>query len=874
MCVDYRALNKLTIKNKYPIPRIDDLLDQLNGAQVFSKIDLRSGYHQVRIHPADVEKTAFRTRYGHFEFLVMPFGLTNAPATFMTLMNDVLRPLLDKCVIVYIDDILVYSKDHDEHEKHLRQVFDLLRKHKLYGKLSKCEFFAPSVEFLGHVILSDGVATDPAKTLAIRDWPTPATAKDLMSFLGLCNYYRRFVQGYAAITVPLTDLLRQDRSFDWTEKAEQAFQKLKDSMSQTPVLCIADTNKPFVVTTDASDFAVGAVLSQDQGNGLQPVAFESRKMKPAELNYAAHEKELLAIVHALKVWRVYLEGRRFTVQTDHATLRHFQTQPHLSRRQARWSELLQEYDFEIQYIPGKTNVVADALSRRADLQTNAISTVTIDEALRDEIRQALPDDSDFGPAFRSLKDPRVDSAVPTSLLRHFTLSADDLLWYDEKRLCVPQGAWRTRLIHDHHDAPIAGHQGIDRTYAALHPQVYWPKLAEDVRKYVTSCDSCQRNKASQQVPAGLLQPMPIPARPWDHVSMDFITGLPKTKAGFDAIVVFVDMFSKMAHFVPTKTTATAPDTAQLFFQHVFKLHGLPAVLVSDRDPKFTSRFWQTLFKELGTKLAMSTAYHPQTDGQTERTNRTLEDMLRAFVGARQNSWDQHLAAAEFACNNAPNASTGLSPFHVNAGFAPRLPTALFRPSSDSVPAVSDLLTSLSNVSRMASDALAQAKGRQEQYANRSRRPLSFAVGDQVLLSAANITLASPGAESSRKLQARFLGPFRIAAVVSPVAYRLELPTTLKIHPVFHVSRLRAYTDPDAFPDRQRPAQPPPLFSEDGHDYYEVEHLMDRRKRGRRVEYLVKWAGYPDHDATWEPLSHLRHIPDLVEEYNADHPLDG
>jgi hypothetical protein len=296
------------------------------------------------------------------------------------------------------------------------------------------------------------------------------------------------------------------------------------------------------------------------------------------------------------------------------------------------------------------------------------------------------------------------------------------------------------------------------------------------------------------------------------------------------------------------------------------------VIVSDRDSKFTSRFWRTLFADLGTKLAMSTAFHPQTDGQTERANRTLEDMLRAFVGYRQNDWDQHLVAAEFACNNAVNSSTSLSPFRLNYGFDPSVPSSMFKPSSDTVPAVSEFMESMSNLVRTASDSLVQAKARQEAYANKSRRQLTFSVGDQVLLSAANITLASQVARPSRKLQARFLGPFRVVDIISPVAYRLDLPDSLKVHPVFHVSLLRPYIDPAVIPDRPRPAQPPPLFTADGHDYYEVESLLDRRRHRRRWEYLVKWAGYPDHDATWEPLSHLKHISGLVHDYDAAHPL--
>src|SRR4051812_7791041 len=366
MCIDYRALNKITIKNRFPIPLIDDLIDRLHGAKVFTKIDLRSGYNQIRIHEGDIEKTAFQTRYGHFQYKVMPFGLTNAPATFQALMQEVLRPFLDIFVIVYIDDILIYSKNEQEHTEHLQQVLQALRQQKLYGTMTKCKFFKESVEYLGHVISKEGIATDPKKVEIIKTWPKLNNLKELQSFLGLCNYYRQFIADYSKISSPLTDLTHKNTPFHWTTHHSDAFETLKDHLSNSPVLCIPNPNLPFTITTDASDFAMGAVLTQDQGQGPQPVAFTSRKMNSHERNYAAHEKETLAIMHALVKWRVYLEGRHFIVYTDHATLRHFPTQLNLSRRQARWTEKMADFDFEIEYLPGKQNVVADAISRRCD----------------------------------------------------------------------------------------------------------------------------------------------------------------------------------------------------------------------------------------------------------------------------------------------------------------------------------------------------------------------------------------------------------------------------------------------------------------------------------------------------------------------------
>lgn len=316
MVIDYRLLNRITVKNKYPLPRIDELLDQLSGAKVFSKLDLMSGYHQIRIKATDVHKTAFRTRYGHYEFRVLPFGLTNAPATFMRLMNDIFRPLLDKCVLVFLDDILVYSRNAKEHVCHLREVLRLLREHKLYAKLSKCAFFQSSTDFLGHVISAEGIKVDPRKIKAIKNWTVPQCTKDVRSFHGLASYYRKFVPKFATIAAPLTDLLGSKSKFQWTPEAQRSFETLKEALTSAPVLQpFHDTTDPIRVTTDASDVAVGAELAQFLNGKWHPIAFESSKLTPAEKNYPTHERELLAIINALKVWRHYLQGRKFLVIT-------------------------------------------------------------------------------------------------------------------------------------------------------------------------------------------------------------------------------------------------------------------------------------------------------------------------------------------------------------------------------------------------------------------------------------------------------------------------------------------------------------------------------------------------------------------------------
>ncbi|GJZ23242.1 putative reverse transcriptase domain-containing protein [Tanacetum coccineum] len=340
MCIDYRELNKLTVKNRYPLPRIDDLFDQLQGSSIYSKIDLRSGYHQLRVREQDIPKTAFRTRYGHYEFQVMPFGLTNAPAVFMDLMNRVCKPYLDKFVIVFIDDILIYSKDEKEHEEHLKAILELLKKEKLYAKFSKCEFWIPKVQFLGHVIDSRGIHVDPAKIESIKDWASPKTPTEIRQFLGLAGYYRRFIEGFSKIAKSMTKLTQKGIKFDWGEKEENAFQLIKQKLCSAPILALPEGSEDFVVYCDASHKGLGAVLMQRE----KVIAYASRQLKVHEKNYTTHDLELGSVVFALKIWRHYLYGTRCTVFTDHKSLQHILDQKELNMRQRRWLELLSDYD--------------------------------------------------------------------------------------------------------------------------------------------------------------------------------------------------------------------------------------------------------------------------------------------------------------------------------------------------------------------------------------------------------------------------------------------------------------------------------------------------------------------------------------------------
>lgn len=864
-CIDYRALNAITVKNKYPLPRVDELFDRLQGAKYFSKLDMKTGYWQIKMHEADIEKTAFRSRYGSFEWLVLPMGLTNAPATFMHLMHQILRPFLDDSVIVFLDDILVFSQSLREHQRHLRQVLDVLRANQLYCKESKCEFFKDSVEFLGHVIDRDGLHMMESKVKAVREWPTPTSVDDIRSFLGLAGYYRKFIKGFSSVAAPLTELLKKGTRFQWTTSEETAFRDLITAITTAPTLILPDPSKPYVITADACGYGIGACLMQDHGKGLQPIAFLSKKLTDAELKYETHERELLALFRALKEWRHYLYGSQFVLKTDHRNLIWLLSQKQLSARQMHWLQYFQDFGgvIPIEHVAGRLNGVADGLSRRPDHKPLRAALLQISENhvenLQEEIRTKL------------MEDP-----IARTILRHpashpkFMVSNGLILVRDRNRLYVPaDGKLRAKILYECHDAPLSGHLGIAKTVHSVTQLFFWPGMQRDIIRYIRSCEACQRNKPSHQSPSGWLQSLSIPERPWTDMSMDFIVELPESRNGFDAIVVYVCRLTKQFHAIPCHTTDTASDAARITVREVIRHHGLPRSIVSDRDSRFIGHFWKCLWDILRTKLNMSTSFHPESDGQTERANLTLEDMLRGYVSALQDDWDEWLPMMEMAYNNSIQASTGFSPYYLNTGrdFPTGLRQAVGQIGDISTPAVGVLLQRWEDALAKAKENIEAAQARQQYWANQHRRDLTFKVGDLVWLSTENFRRAMVG---TPKLMQRFEGPYRVKRVISPTAYELDLPPSRRIHPVFHIHLLKPYLDgkavlPERIPTHSRP---PPELAEamDAEPEWVVESILKKKGTGARTRYYVKWQGYPMEESTWEPVEHLEKAKEILQEY--------
>ena len=898
LCVDWRMLNQQTIKNAHPLPRIDETLDQLLGAKVLSKLDLANGYHQLLMDPAHVHKTAMNCgRYGLWEWVVMGFGLTAAPAKFQTLLNHVITPDMAAYCVVYLDDILVFSRSEGEHKQHLAQVFHRLKQFQLYAKESKCEFFCTKLEYLGHVVSADGVRPVHNKVLAVQELLPPRTPTEIKQFMGMVGFYRRFIPHLSHISKPLRDLEKKGTAFVWTAAHQRAFQQLKDALTSAPLLSVFDPGRPAVVYCDASEYGgTGACLMQDFGSGLQPVAYESRGYSPAEQNYPVHDKEMLAVVRALKTWRHYLLDVELTVYTDHHSLQFYnQKSVHFSPRQQRWAFFLQQYPrLRLTYTPGRYNVVADALSRNparsrrsraratrvtaafSSLRTKlccspahaaalAVHTAAVETAglhlsalavshtpdsffaeLRvsyaldpvacgglaavaaaEEAAAARVTATEAGvpavPAPSPGPSGAVDASAPEPSWQQWE-SHQGLLFFREGegqdlRLYVPAPAGlppsahslRQRLLAEHHDAPVAGHLGRDKTLEVLARRFYWPGLAKDVTTYVRSCAVCQRTKTRNQPPLGLAQPLPVPSAPWELVGMDYIVQLPESRRGNTQIVVFTDHLTKMCHFVPALTPLSAEETAGLFLRHVFRLHGYPSGIVSDRDSRFVGVFWRSLQRLLGTRLHLSTAYHPQTDGQTERANRTLEEMLRAFVDTEQQNWDELLCAAEFAYNNSLHSSSQFTPFYLNTGRHPRTPATLLSdvplPAASRSPDADSFVAALRRAWGNAKQNLDRAKAVQTAHANLHRKEHTFAVDDRVLMETKHLGFGKTG--PARKLLPKFYGGtdergLTVVEIVSPTAVRLSgFPKDWRGHPVINVSRLRPYIDGSAeFPARQ------------------------------------------------------------------------
>ena len=881
---DYVPLNEITVVNAAPLPLISDLLDKLRGARYFTKFDLRSGYNNIRIKDGDEWKAAFKTSFGLFEPLVMMFGLCNAPATFQTFMNTLFQDLIDQGhVVIYLDDILLFHESQTKLTTLTHEVLRRLQDNHLFLKPEKCSFAKTSIKYLGFIITEGFIGMDPAKVSAVQQYPVPSKVKEVQAFLGFCNFYRRFVKDYSTIARPLFNLTKKDTPFVWGPSQQSAFDTLLHAFTLAPVLALPDHDKPFRLITDASDFATGAILEQpDALNRWHPVAYHSKALLPAERNYEIHDKELLAIIRALETFRHYLEGRPDTLEiwTDHSNLVYFTKKQKLSRRQARWALYLTHFTFTIIHKPGTFNK-SDALSQCPDYKEGlahdnenrvlldskffavratrpVVVSIHGDTTLRECIKATQTYDTEVSKALESIlkNGPRSVSKG----LEDWNLE-DGLILY-RGQIYIPKDlTLRQDIVKQYHEHLATGHPGRWKTYELVSREFWWPGMSVFVKEFVDGCATCQSTKVlpKTKVP---LKPNQIPTEVWSVITMDFVVDLPLSK-GYDSLFVVVDRLSKATILAPCNKTITAEETPQLYLSHVWKRTGLPQQVISDRGPQFASKVMQEIWMKLGVKSTMSTAFHPQMDGETERINQELEQYLRIFCNFQVDDWAELIPFMEFAHNARAHSATNLSPFMVWYGYQPEfLPPLNF---ATNIPTVEEHLQSLDQIRNEVTAALRVAADVMKR-SGPDTPSRSFKEHDLVWLEGTNIHTTHPKA----KLAPRRHGPFKVISS-TPTNTKLALPKSWRVHPVFHNSLLTPYKETTAHgPNFTRP---PPEIVEGEDEHYEVETVLQSRPSPNRrgIQYLVKWKGYPNSENSWLPASQMKHAMELVSEFHRRFP---
>ena len=824
----------------------------------------------------------------------MPFGVKNAPGSFQREMRRVLSGRLHRGVYVFIDDIIVYSKAEAEHIELIDWVLRQLGKNGYFAHPGKCQFLRDEVNFLGHVVNRAGVSMQQHKVQAVHSWPVLQTVKDVRAFLGLAGFYRRFVRSFSGIAQPLTSLTQtvDGAEWQWGRTEQAAFDGLKRALTTAPVLAHPDPQRQWIVQTDASNVAIGGVLSQKQDDDtVRPVAFWSHKLGRAARNYSATERELMAIVEAVKHWRVYLHGSPHPVllRSDHKPLVYLNGKAELGMRLSRWMEQLCDLTFEIGYVKGKDNAAADALSRRSDYETDEkaaepslmkvrLMSVTSSRSMRSPWRvhggwmdesivvlaaakkatkQSQPATPAAGPPtetqlqVESLLDDMRAAAVKDEkyqlLLKgndeHDKLQRRDGLVYSRSgAVYVPNDRrLKTRLLELAHDA--VGHFGRARTVERLSRHCVWTGMTSEVEDYCRSCAVCAVNKGSNALPAGKLMPLPIPERVWDSVGVDFTGPLPPTERGNNSIMVTVDRFSKMLMLKACSTTITGIESGRLLLDQMLTIGKIPTSIISDRDVRFTGAAWGQLWRGLKTEQKMSTAYHPQTDGQTERANRTLQAVLRSYAESRTD-WDEWLPFVAAAYNSAQQESTGRTPFEMNFpdrrsidplqwAIGERERANAADPRGVSVDA-DRTLTEMRAIWDEVRAKLVLEQARQKKYADERRREVQYEVGDSVYLSTRNLK------PYGGKLVAKWVGPYVVTEVrSSKLSVKLDLRGELgKTNPVFHVSQLKPYEVSELeWPGREQQHRPAPELV-DGETEWPVERVLDKRTRTVEVSKEV------------------------------------
>lgn len=810
-CIDYRILNSNTVKDRHPLPLVSEILNRFSRAKFFSQIDLKGAYNLVRIKKGHESKAAFRCKFGHFEPCVVQFGLTNAPAVFQRFINSIFQDLIDICVVIYLDDILIFSDNLESHITHVKEVFKRLKSNNLVAKASKCFFHSDRLTFLGHVISPDGIRMDNSKVDAIRNVPPPKNLKDLRSFLGLANYYRKFIKSFSSLAYPLTTLTRKDVSFNWTKEVDNSFNAIKDAICNDVLLTHPKMDQQFFVFTDASKFAIGAVLTQKSAEYYRPIEFFSRKLSPAEINYAVYDRELLAIIEAFTQWRHYLIHSPELVQvfSDHNNLRYFRSNQLLKPRHARWAEFLGQFSFRISHIIGQKNVIADCLSRNPDydmgdsndkevllpetnFKLNALEDSTPDEqnSTRSETAESvrnLETTHDFPEDIALYLDsennswPCTTHAFSTckSLIKNFSLIGDKL-YYDTdgwKRLYLPK-AQRLEVFRKFHDN--LGHLATDSILDLVRRRYYWPNLEKELRDYCFNCSKCELARGRgrvNHVPIPPIRPIPPAAVPFERIGLDFMSNLPLTRKNNRHLITCIDYATRWVIVEPIEEMK-ADLVIKFLYSKVLTQFGCPFEIITDRGSQFTSEVFAQFMNLNQIRHLLTSPYHPQTNGMVERMHGMINHGIKTMTVSHPDRWDEFLDQVLFGIRTRTHSTTRNSPFFLLYGYHPRFSGDLTPPrqvqeelTENELEQARKLATAerLENLGQFRAAAyhrsLLQAQKMKERDVNANQEDYFFEIGQMVKLKHFGKT----------KFEFSWRGPYIIRDLGFPGTYWLMRP---------------------------------------------------------------------------------------------------
>ncbi|EGC35166.1 hypothetical protein DICPUDRAFT_15082, partial [Dictyostelium purpureum] len=867
---DYRQLNKVTVRDDHPFAPADSLLGQCKDSKIFSKFDMLMGFYQIAMNPEHKHYTAFTTHIGKFHYKRMPQGLVNSPSTFARMMIEIFGKI--KSLLQYFDDLMVHTKPN--YKKHIIEVIRVLlycRKYLIYISKEKSEIFKTQIDFLGFQIGKDGISPRAAKVRTISELPNPRNSKEAEAALGLFGFFRRVIEKYAEKTIHLSAEAKGKGNTKLSEDAIKEFINLKNEFNGDNIIAlpIEQDNKPvdieklkesstllivsdmnnlnngsYHLYCDASDRALSGVLYQIQGNSFKPIWFHSRKFSDTQKRYSIGDREFLAIIDSLKKFQYLLLGKKVTIYSDHQNLTYIINKSNdkpFTKRQDGYMKYIKEFEYELKHISGKQNGIADFLSRKYD-------NFQWDEPFLNKIKEEQ-DSSEW------LKEMKNNPNMCIQEINGICYLVED----GNKKLIITEKDTIDTILNEYHDSKYSGHHAVDITYNNIRNDYYFKQMFTIIKRYIKSCAICQLNINRKD--NGLLQSLEIPFEVWRDISIDFLS-LPKTPYTFSGFIVEVDQvcvivcrLSKMVHIVPCSKTITAEQTADLLLNHVFRLHGYPRTIVSDRDPRFLSEIWTLWAKTMDSKLKMTVAYRAQGDGQTERMNREIIRMLRKIAEQYGESWAGLIPLVEFALNSASNKSTKMSPFQVVYGFNPPTPVNHFNTlTKNRIP--------MSNIKKIVRDNILDAQVASQKYYNKKRGGLIFVVGEKVLVKRKYFKTSDSTDLISHKLESKNCGPFKIIEINgNNVTLDTGYP---KRNNVFNMDQLvKLYEDEDWL--RDEISMPDPEEMEDGEEEYEVEKILNHDKRNKL--YLVKWKGYPS--PTWNKEIDLTNCEDVLREYWKD-----